>query len=232
MIIPLFYPLSSKTPCYPNTPEPVMARHRSMAKGDSANHSVATFSCHAGTHIDAPLHFCPDGASVADVLASENSYYPTYCWDIPRGTDQRITAGDLQSIGHAAFQDAQAILIRTGLCRIRGTFPRDYAQKNPVIDPDAATFLRLTYPSLRLIGIDAISVANYLHKEEGRSCHREFLCRDPPVLILEDADLADDRLGWGPFTLTLFPILLDHIEATPVIALADLPDRRKPVVNH
>jgi kynurenine formamidase len=199
-----------------------------IVNGDVSNHSLAGFSLHSGTHIDAPLHFCPNGASVADVLGPENSYYPAYCWDIPRRTDQRITGSDLHSIDHAAFRDAQAILIRTGLCHIRGSCLEDYVQRNPVIDADVATILRSKYPSLRLIGIDTISVANYLHKEPGRSCHREFLCGNPPILILEDADLIDDSLGQKPFTLTLFPVILDNIEATPVVAIAELSDNRKP----
>jgi kynurenine formamidase len=98
----------------------------------------------------------------------------------------------------------------------------DYSQKNPVIDPDVAMFLRSAYPSLKLIGIDAISVANHLLKEEGHACHRNFLCLDPPILILEDADLADDRLGEALFALTIFPVFLDDVEASPVVAIVEL----------
>ncbi len=227
MIVRISNPVTPDTPLYPGTPSLTKKSHRSIANGDVSNHSLAGFSLHSGTHIDAPRHFCPEGATVIDLLGPENSYYPAYCWDIPRVTDWHITANDLHSIDHAAFRDAQAVLFRTGLCRVRASSPGDYSQKNPVIDPDVATFLRLTYPSLRLIGIDAISVANYLHKEKGRSCHREFLCRDPPILILEDADLADDRLGQEPFTLTLFPVFLDDVEATPVVVIADLGGERE-----
>jgi arylformamidase len=228
VIVRVSYPLTMAIPLYPGTPPLIRKSHRSIVNGDVSNHFLAGFSLHSGTHIDAPLHFCPMGSSVADVLGPENSYYPAYCWDITRGTDQRITVSDLHSIDHAAYTKAQAILIRTGLCHIRSSCPEDYARKNPVIDPDVAAFLRSAYPCLKLIGIDAISVANYLHKEEGRSCHREFLCRNPPILILEDADLADDRLMQKPFTLTLYPVLLDNIEATPVIAIAEFSDIGKP----
>jgi arylformamidase len=229
VMIRISYPVTSGTPLYPGTPPLTQKSHRSIVNGDVSNHSLAGLSLHSGTHIDAPLHFCPHGAPVADVLGPENSYYPAYCWDIPRGIDQRITGNDLGSLDHPPHRDAQAILIRTGFCHIRGSCPEDYAQKNPVIDPDIATFLRSAYPSLRLVGIDAISVANYLYKEQGQSCHREFLCGNPPILILEDADLADDCLGQKPFTLTLFPVILDNIEATPVVAIAELSDTRKPV---
>ncbi|OPY36112.1 MAG: Kynurenine formamidase [Methanoregula sp. PtaU1.Bin051] len=224
MIVRISYPVTPDTPLYPGTPPPAMKNHRSMVSGDISNHSLAGFSLHSGTHIDAPRHFCPEGSTVRDLLRPENSYYPSYCLDIPCGPDQCITQRDLDSINHAPFRDAQAILIRTGLSRIRATSPMDYAQKNPVIDPGIVTFLRTAYPSLLLFGIDAISVANHLHKEEGRACHREFLCRDPPVLILEDADLSDKRLGHEPFTLMLYPFFMDETEATPVVAIAQLKD--------
>ena len=37
---------------------------RRMSRGDDANASALTVSVHAGTHVDAPFHFVPDGAGV------------------------------------------------------------------------------------------------------------------------------------------------------------------------
>lgn len=226
-MIRLSYPVTPLTPLYPGTPPFSTRHHRSIDGGDISNHSLAGFSLHSGTHIDAPLHFCAKGASVSAMLEPDTSFFPSCCLDIPRGPDQRITESDLRSIEGKLPRDAEAVLIRTGFCGFRSTLPEDYAQRNPVIEPGAATFLREACPALRLVGIDTISVAHHLHREEGRACHRIFLCGTPPVLILEDADLRNRRLGERPFGLRIFPFIHGEVEATPVAAVAEFTLRRK-----
>lgn len=221
MTVRISYPLEPSSPLYPGTPPLAMDLYRSLEDGDASNHSVASVSCHAGTHIDTPLHFCRKGAPVQEVLSYGMTLCPAYCWDLPRGADQQITAQDLRAVNHTRYRDAQAILLRTGFWRMRDHAREDYTHRNPVVDPEAAAFLRSRYPALRLVGIDAISIANPSHKEAGRACHREFLCNDPPVLILEDADLSDDRLLQGSHALVFYPVFLGTAEATPVVALAE-----------
>ena len=220
-MIRLSYALKPTSPLYPGTPPLATNLYRSLENGDASNHSVASVSCHAGTHIDSPLHFCQNGASVQQILSYGMTFCPAYCWDLPRDVNQQITVQDLRVIDHGRYRDAQAVLIRTGFWRMRDIAGEDYTQRNPVVDPKVATFLRSRYPALRLVGIDTISIANPGHKDAGRACHREFLCNDPPVLILEDVDLSDDRLLRGSFELILYPMIIGKIEATPVVALAE-----------
>jgi kynurenine formamidase len=149
------------------------------------------------------------------------TFCPVYCWDLPREVDQQITVEDLRAIDHVRYGDAQAILVRTGFWRMRDIAREDYTERNPVVDPKAATFLRSRHPALRLVGIDTISIANAGQKDAGRACHREFLCNDPPILILEDADLSDEWLIRNSFELILYPMIIGKIEATPVVALAE-----------
>lgn len=149
------------------------------------------------------------------------TFCPVYCWDLPRDVDQQITMEDLRAIDHGKCRDARAIFIRTGFWRMRDIAREDYTQRNPVVDPNVATFLRSRYPALRLVGIDTISIANPGKKDAGQACHREFLCNDPPILILEDADLSDEWLIRNSFELILYPMIIGKIEATPVVALAE-----------
>ena len=149
------------------------------------------------------------------------TFCPVYCWDLQREVDQQITMEDLCAIDHVRYRDAQAILIRTGFWRIRDTAREDYIHRNPVVNPNVATFLSSQYPALRLVGIDTISIANPGKKDAGQACHREFLCNDPPILILEDADLKDEWLIRNSFELILYPMIVGKIEATPVVALAE-----------
>ncbi len=51
-------------PVYPGDPSPSMTRLCWMEAGDDYNLSAFSACCHNGTHLDAPLHYCRDGASV------------------------------------------------------------------------------------------------------------------------------------------------------------------------
>ena len=113
-------------------------------------------------------------------------------------------------------------MVRTGSGAGRSTDPGEYASSHPRVDPSVPAWLRRECPDLRLFGIDTISIGISSHREEGRSCHRSFLCDSPPILVLEDADLGDARILGGPFRLSLFPLLSEGIDGLPVVAIADL----------
>ena len=152
MIIPLSYPLTAKTPLYPNTPAPVMHPLRSMEHGDSANTSAITFSTHSGTHIDAPRHFCKQGKTIADFLILDTAFFPSYCMDVPKRVSEEITVGDLE--GNISYvQDAEALLIRTGWHTIRSEDPERYCNDHPSVSPEVSQFLREKCPNLRLFGL-------------------------------------------------------------------------------
>jgi hypothetical protein len=59
-----------------------------------------------------------------------------------------------------------------------------------------------------------------LHRDEGRSCHRAFLCGSPPLLLLEDLDLSDPRLAGRDLSLWVYPWLREPLDGVPVVALA------------
>lgn len=218
MIIPVSYPLSVKTPLYPNTPAPVIHSLRSINKGDGANTSSITFSTHTGTHIDAPSHFCKEGTTIADCLTVDTTFFPAYCIDIPKPKSEEILISDI-SERIALVQDAEAILIRTGWHTIRFEDPERYCNDHPWISPEVPGFLRDVCPNLRLFGIDQISISSILHREAGKECHRMFLCYEPPILLLEDVDLSNIQLLNGVNTLYIYPHLIDEIDGVPVVAV-------------
>ena len=220
MIISISYPISSKTPLYPNTPAPVIHLLRSIECGDSANTSSITLSTHTGTHIDAPLHFCKAGATVADCLAVDTSFFPAYCIDVPKRVSEEITVDNLEG-SLSQMQDAEVLLIRTSWYSIRSIDPERYCNDHPWVSPEVPQFLREQCPRLRLFGIDQISVSSPFHRDSGGECHRQFLCKDPSILLLEDANLSDVRLLDEAFTLHIYPFLIDDLDGTPVIAIME-----------
>jgi arylformamidase len=219
LIIPISYPLTLKTPLYPDTPSPVIRPLRSMEKGDSANTSAITFSTHSGTHIDAPFHFCHGGKTIAGCLASDSTFFPAYCIDVSKPESEEITGTDLEP-AIAPVRDAEALLIRTGGEAVRSQDPGRYSHDHPWISPAVPRFLREKCPGLRLFGIDQISVSSVLHREEGHTCHREFLCGERPILILEDLNLSDARIN-GAFRIHLYPFMIDDTDGIPVTVIVE-----------
>ncbi|MDO4572096.1 MAG: cyclase family protein [Clostridia bacterium] len=67
------------TPPYPGEAGPVLTRERDMARGDY-NLSRIEMSLHAGTHIDAPLHYIEGGA---DAASTDLTLYSGSCFVLP-----------------------------------------------------------------------------------------------------------------------------------------------------
>jgi len=55
---------------FPGDPVPRYEQLKSMQKGDQYNLSSISMCVHTSTHIDAPLHFCEEGASVDEIKLS------------------------------------------------------------------------------------------------------------------------------------------------------------------
>jgi arylformamidase len=219
VIIPISYPLTLKTPLYPNTPPPLIHSLHSTEKGDSANTSTITLSTHSGTHIDAPFHFCPGGKTIAGCLITDSIFFPAYCVDISKPESEEITSADLEPLIDQ-LRDVEALLIRTGWDTIRSRDPDRYCRDHPWISPGIPRFLRENCPHLRLFGIDQISISSVLHRDDGHTCHRKFLCGERPILILEDLNLSDTRIQ-GSFRLHIYPIMMDETDGIPVTAIVE-----------
>lgn len=54
-------------PCYPGDPAPRLEPISRLSDGDSCNLSAISACLHNGTHIDAPLHFLPEGEDAAQM---------------------------------------------------------------------------------------------------------------------------------------------------------------------
>jgi kynurenine formamidase len=220
MIIPLSYPLTAKTPLYPNTPAPVIHLLRSMEQGDRANTSAIKVSTHSGTHIDAPRHFCKQGKTIADCFTLDTTFFPVYCIDVPKRESEEICVNNLKG-SITQVQDAEALLIRTGWHAIRSGDPERYCNDHPWVSPEVPAFLRENCPRLRLFGIDQISISSVLHRETGHACHQKFLCGEKPILLLEDLNLSDIRII-NTFMMHIYPHFIDDIDGVPVTVIAEL----------
>jgi kynurenine formamidase len=221
MLKRISYPLSPRSPAYPGTPDISRADGKSIDKGDSANTSLLTLSTHAGTHIDAPRHFCHGGKTTREVLFDQLTVFPVYSVDIPVKPGAAIRIADLEHYA-AKIPDAKGLLIRTGMFRIRASEPNRYCNDHPWIHPEVPAFLRAACPTLVLFGTDTISISNPQFRNEGRECHREFLCKDNPILLAEDLDLSDPGFIACRFSITIYPWIVDDLDGVPVHVFADI----------
>jgi arylformamidase len=222
MKIKISYPLTSSSPLYPGTPPIEYHAIKSIEYGDSANTTSIVVPTHAGSHIDVPRHFCHQGDSVKKIFQSSLEIFPVYCIDVQTHREKFIRIADIEpNIYHC--RDAVGILFRTGMFHHRSKDSSRYCHEHPGIHPKIPDFLKKTCPSLKIFGIDTISISNPQYREEGRECHKRFLCGDNPILLAEDLDLSDPRLLSGPLNLEIFPWIIDDLDGVPICAFVELP---------
>lgn len=178
-----------KTEPYPGDPAPVLSVFSSFAKGDGCNMAKLTTTLHCGTHLDAPLHFIPDGKTVngvpLDSLIGE-------CRVIEVDTD-RIT-GDY--VDRVFPKRTERILIKSGG---KAYFDKTGAEE-------------LSFIGCKLIGTDNNSVGS---AEDQTGPHKALL--GDGVSVLENLDLS--QVAPGKYFLMALPVKIAGVEAAPVRAV-------------
>lgn len=185
---------------------PVQIRLTSdMKRGDGANVRTMVMSAHTGTHIDAPLHFVPDGGAI-DVMPPDATIGPARLIEIE--DEQVICRGELEK--HTP-QRGERLLFKTrnsqnGWCRCR------YFLKNFVhINPDAARYL--VECGVRTVGVDYLSVGAY--KGDGAETHRILL--QAGIWAIEGLDFS--KVAAGSYELICLPLKIEDGDGAPARAV-------------
>ena len=114
---------------------------------------------------------------------------------------------------------------RGGRHRQSDSNSRGYADKNPWLDNEAATFLRIQ-KNLRAIGIDAISISSFAHLDIGEKTHQILLMADfhlfEPKFIIEDMNLSADLKGMK--RVFVIPLFIDEVDSAPCTVFAEVED--------
>lgn len=184
-----------------------------MRKGDALTLSAYSLGAHSGTHIDAPMHFVRDGASI-DQVPLEPLIGPARVIDIPDGI-QSINAAELNRHG---WRGAPRVIFRTR-SSLRGwmhspTFHRDFAY----IAPDAAQLL--ADAGLKLVGIDYLSAEQF--GAPAPMTHRILLGKGIPIV----EGLALEGVRAGDYDLIVLPMKVGGHEGAPARAVLRKRDRR------
>ena len=196
--------VSPTTLTYPGDSPPTIIRMMDLSQGDSLTTSHLSMNCHVGTHVDAPAHFIPHGATLEE-LPMDCFYGPAVVINLEG--KEVIEASDLAS---QALPPEHHILLKTHNSRLlhHDRFSKSFC----VVSPDATRYLLSKTP--RSIGFDYYSLDP--HQPTGTFQSHLILAQfNIPAFVC--LDLSEVQPGqymfWG------FPLRLEHVEASPVRAI-------------
>lgn len=185
---------------WPGRRPPSVRWEKRLSEGDHSNSSVWSIEAHSGTHIDAPKHFLPHGASI-DQVPLGTLMGPCVLVDIRGGPGEELTDARAR-----ALVGAPRVVVRTGFGE-----DGEFRPHGRLLTPAAAELL--VERGLVLIGTDRLSVDG----SEGRdfTLHYSFLGRG--CVIVEGLDLK--QVAAGPYELCALPLLVVGAEASPARVL-------------
>ena len=196
----------STTPVYEGDAPMRFQFLKDMRMGDPLTLSMYSMGAHSGTHVDAPMHFLRDGASV-DRVALEPLIGRARVIDIA----DDVQAIDAAELNRHDWRGVPRVLFRTRSAR-RGwmrssTFHRDFAY----VASDAAQLL--ADAGVQLVGIDYISAEQF--GAPAPLTHRILLGKGIPIV----EGLALDAIAAGDYDLIVLPIKVGGHEGAPARAI-------------
>jgi len=196
--IDISVPLATGMPVYPGDPPVRISRLSGGPEGEPFV-SHLSFPAHAGTHVDAPLHFVSHGRGI-EAMPLEAMEGPARII--------AVTGSAPISVGHLEGQhvsQGERILFKTTnstLWRL-DSFAEDYVY----LSTEAALFL--AQRRVVTVGIDYLSIGGFGRNES--EVHRILL--EAGIWIIEGLDLGAGQPG--PCDLLCLPLLTPGTEAAP-----------------
>jgi arylformamidase len=179
-----------------------LIERKRMRRGDTNNSSSVHTSVHAGTHVDAPFHFVPDGITI-ESLPLETFIGPARVCAVNAGS--HITASDVE---RAQLAGEARVLFKTRNSNLlkKGEYDAGFA---PFSVDAAEALVKL---GVKLVGLDYLSAAA---ADEQVPVHRAFL--DHGVILLEGVELSE--VPPGRYELFCPPVKLAGSDGAPCRAV-------------
>ncbi|MEV0708820.1 cyclase family protein [Nocardia aurea] len=165
-VVDLTHTLTPRLPVWPGNPAPTMVPVARYEAGGFAQHALAMWE-HTGTHLDAPVHRVPGGATT-DRLAVEDLVAPLVVVDISARAgdpDATVTRADIDTwqSQHGAIPDRAFVAMYSGWeqrLADPGAFVNLDAKGTPhapAFSPEAAEYL-VTQCGVVGVGVDTLSL--------------------------------------------------------------------------
>lgn len=196
----------STTPTYPGDSQPKFEFLRSFDKGDKVTLSSYLMTAHAGTHVDAPLHFVAKAAPIDQVPLTTLMGQARLIDCSPEAM-----AIDAAELNKHKWQGAKRILFRTRNSRNSWMEDATFHQDFTYLAPDAAQLL--ADAGVEVVGIDYLSAEKFGAPEA--KTHQILLGRN--ILIIEGLDLRQVKAG--DYDMIVLPLRVVGHEAAPARAL-------------
>jgi arylformamidase len=173
-----------------------------IGPGCPVNVARIAMSTHCGAHVDAPLHYDPEGASI-DALDLDDFVGPARVIDA-RGPGSLCRFEEIES---ALERAPPRLLFRLMDGGDHFSWPTGFRALAP------QTVERLARRGTRLIGVDVPSV----DPETSKQLPSHMACRQHDIRIIENLVLAD--VIPGDYELIALPLRLKGLDAAPVRAV-------------
>jgi kynurenine formamidase len=176
-------------PKIPVLPEVHVEKFFDLSKGHPLNVTAVSLPCHAGTHVDAPIHIVPDGKSIEE-LPLDAFVGSGATIAVRKKGGEEITAADLESSGVKVNQ-GDILMVHTGW---DAKFDSDEYNMHPYFSVDAAEWM--VKKGIKMVGIDCITVdlpTPLRPKGFAFPVHKTLLGND--VLIAENVTNLESIVG-------------------------------------
>jgi len=201
--IDISVPLTQDIPRWPGSIG--FSRTQTEEECSGVRNSVISCDVHAGTHIDAPAHHIPEGATIdqllLDILIGPATIIDT--GEAPVVTKELLERADIP-------HDTTRLLIKTSNSRLWKMSGSNFVKTYVGIKPDAAEWM--VNRGFRLVGIDYLSVQCF---DDGPQTHTILL--GAGVIIVEGLDLTLVRSGQYHFIC--LPLNIPGSEGAPARAV-------------
>lgn len=138
-------------PKIPVLPDVHVRKFFSLEKGHPLNVTELSLPCHAGTHVDAPIHIVPDGKSIEE-LPLDSFVGPGAVIPVKKRGGEQVTAKDLEGSGVSVHR-GDILMLYTGWDE---KFESQDYNLHPYLSVDAAEWI--VAKGAKLLGIDCITV--------------------------------------------------------------------------
>jgi arylformamidase len=200
-------PIDPRTaPVYPGNAPIKLDFMLNYDKGDKLALSSYSLGAHAGTHVDAPLHFIKGGTPV-DRVPLAHFVGPARVIDC--SPDSKVN--DAAELNKHDWKGARRILFRTRNSRNHWMTDPVFHEDFTYVAPDAAQLL--ADAGVELVGIDYLSIEKFGSPDF--KTHLTLLGKGIPVV--EGLQLAD--VTAGEYDLIVLPLRISGHEAAPARAI-------------
>jgi arylformamidase len=174
-------------------------------RGDGVTLTHLEIGAHTGTHIDAPSHFIPGGATMDEVSI-----------DLLMGPARVVHALDVDALSAVVLErlliphGTERLLFRTRNSDLWARGEQEFREDFVAIPEDGARWL--VEHGVRLVGVDYLSVGAF---SDPVGTHRILL--GAGVIAVEGLDLSGVEAG--EYTLVCLPLRIEGSEAAPARAI-------------